>query len=104
MALRAFFRRDSLLGRHPAIDRDYLAGDVAGPGTGQEHYCSGDVVSLAQTIGRDAFPDFLQSLIPQRPGHIALDKAWCDGIDGNFSLAQFSRQTASQADHPRFGG
>ena len=94
----------SRLPRHAAVDRQHLAGDVAGGGAGEEEDAGGDVFGEAEPLGGDSLFHFVENRVAQGLGHLAFDEAGADGVDRHFAAGELAAEAAGEADEAGFGG
>src|SRR5699024_9794261 len=97
-------RGGSVAHAEATVDGDDRAGDVVAPGSGEETDGAGDVGGLADTAQRNALLDLVPTLLGKGVGHVGLDEAGGDDVDGDVAGAQFTGQGAGKTDESGLGG
>src|ERR1700761_5808327 len=88
---------------HAAVDVQLRSGDVAGLARGQERHRLRDLLGLAEAAQRDLRQQRGFLRLGQALGHVGLDEARRDAVDGDVAAAQLARQRARHARHAGLG-
>ena len=75
-----------------------LAGDVSGLLGSEEQYRVGDVLRVAETSQRGLRFKHFAGFFGQGAGHVGVDKARGDAVDGDAPTARFARQRFGKTD------
>src|SRR3954470_8136190 len=82
---------------HAAGDVQLRAGDVAGLPRGQERHRLRDLLGLAEAVQRDLLQQRGLLGLGQDIGHVGLDEARGDAVDGDVAAAELARQRPRHA-------
>src|SRR6478752_5251635 len=89
---------------HAAVYSQRLARDVASLVGGQVHHGSGDLFRLAGAAERNGRVDRSLLLFGERPGHVGVDEARRDGVDGDGARRQLAGHRLGDAEQGGLGG
>ena len=93
-----FLASDPLRHQHAAVDVQRLTGNVFRLVGSEEQNRIGDVLRFTESAQRSLCFKGFAGFFRQRAGHVGVDKAGGDAVDGNAAAADFTRHGFGEAD------
>ena len=85
------------------VDRDHRARDVPGVGAGEELDHAGDLVGRCGALERDGGDDRRHPILAEGAGHVGLDRAGGDDVDGDAARPELACERTGEPDESYVG-
>ena len=87
--------------RHPAIDGDDLAGDIAGGWRSQVENQAGNFLAVAKRTEGNPAEDFVLNVLGETGRHIGINKTGGYRVTGHIAAGEFTRDGFGEAKKTR---